>query len=128
MLTTCLASWNSVVIERFSGSDRAFCVREFYKNADWPTIARRTFSCHRGMCNLNAKPSVFFIRKWVEKFEGTGSTLENPKSGRPRSSRTYESVESVNQSMHDDPNLSIRKHAKALNVHRSSLPAFCTKT
>jgi len=46
--------------------------------------------------------------------------MENPKAGQPRSSRTYKSVESVNQSVHDDSNFSIRKRANALNVHRSS--------
>jgi len=106
-------------MERFSGSDRAFYVREFYKNGDSPTIARRKFSSHRGLCNLNDAPSVSLVRKWVENVEETGSTLGNPKSGRPRSSRTYESVESVNQSAHDNPNLSIRKRANTLNVHGS---------
>jgi len=90
MSTNCLASRNSFAMERFSGSDSAFCVQEFYKNGDSPTIARRKFSSHRGLRNLNDAPSVSLIRKWVEKFEETGSTLEKPNSGRPMSSRTYE--------------------------------------
>ncbi|KAL4710049.1 hypothetical protein ACJJTC_011634 [Scirpophaga incertulas] len=104
-------------MERFSGADRALCVREFYKNGNSATVARRKFCSIR---HLNA-PSTRLIAKWVKKFEETGSTLEKPKSGRPRTSRTAENVDSVTQSIRDDPNLSIRKRAVALNVHRSSL-------
>jgi len=88
MSTNCLTSRNLVVIERFSGSDRAFCVRKFYKNGDSLTIVWRKFSSHRGLRNLNDAPSVSLIRKWVEKFKETGSTLKKPKSERPKSSRT----------------------------------------
>lgn len=116
-----LALWNSVAMERFSGADRALCVREFYKNGDSATVARRKFCSIRGFRHLNDAPSIPLIRNWVKKFEETGTTLDKSKSGRPRSSRTVENVESVNQSVRDDPNLSIRKRASALNVHRSSL-------
>lgn len=63
-------------MERFSGADRAFCVREFYKNGDSASIARRKFCNHRGLRNLNDAPSVPLIWKWVKKFEETGSTLK----------------------------------------------------
>lgn len=116
-----VALGNSVAMERFSGADRALCVREFYKNGDSATVARRRFCSIRGFRHLNDAPSIPLIRKWVKKFEETGTTLEKPKSGRPRSSRTVENVERANESVRDDPSLSIRKRASALNVHRSSL-------
>lgn len=116
-----LALGNLVAMERFSGADRALCVREFYKNGNSATVARRKFCSIRHIRHLNDAPSTRLIAKWVEKFEETGSTLEKPKSGRPRTSRTAENVDSVTQSIRDDPNLSIRKRAVALNVHRSSL-------
>jgi len=112
---------NSVAMERFSGADRALCVREYYKNGDSATIARRRFCNIRGIRHLKDAPSIQIIRKWIRNFVETGSTLEKPKSGRPRSSRTVENVESVNLSVHDNPNLSIRKRASALNVHRSTV-------
>ncbi|GBP12628.1 hypothetical protein EVAR_10284_1 [Eumeta japonica] len=105
----------------FSGADRALCVREFYKNGNSATAARRKFCSIRYIRHLNDAPSPRLIRKWVEKFEETGSTQEKPKSGRQRSSRTVENVDSVTQSVRDNPDLSIRKRAVALNVHRSSL-------
>lgn len=116
-----LALGNLVGMERFSGADRALCVREFYKNGNSATVARRKFCNIRHFRHLNNAPSTRLIAKWVEKFEETGSTLDKPKSGRPRSSRTVQNVDSVAESILDDPNLSIRKRAVALNVHRSSL-------
>lgn len=116
-----LALGNLVAMERFSGADRALCVREFYKNGNSATAARRKFCSIRHIRHLNDAPSTRLIARWVEKFEETGSTLEKPKSGRPRSSRTVKNVESVAQSIREDPNISIRKRAVALNVHRSSL-------
>ncbi|XP_077294058.1 uncharacterized protein LOC143916716 isoform X2 [Arctopsyche grandis] len=116
-----LALGNSVTMQRFSGADRSLCVQEFYKNGGSATVARRRFCSIRGCRHLNDAPSIPLIRKWVKKFEETGTMLDKPKSGRPRSSRTAENVESVNQSVRDHPNLSIRKRASALNMHRSSL-------
>ena len=111
----------SVAMERFPGADRALCVREFYKNGNSATVARRRFCTTRGLRLLNDAPSVALIRKWVTKFEETGSTLEKPKSGRPRTSRTAENVERVSRSVRNDKNLSIRKRASALNLDKSSL-------
>ena len=91
-----LALGNLVAMERFSGSDRALCVREFYKNGNSTTIARLNFSNIREFRHLNDAPSIPLILNWVKKFEETGSTLDKPKSGRPGLSRTEENVGRVN--------------------------------
>ena len=114
-------------MKRFSGPDRALCVREFYKNGNSATIARRKFCNIRGFRHLNDAPSVPLIRNWVKKFKETGSTLDKPKSGQPRLSRTEENVERVNQSVCVDLDFSIHKRASALNVHRSSLQRILRK-
>lgn len=38
-----LALGNPIAMERFSREDRALCVRQFYKNGDSATVARRKF-------------------------------------------------------------------------------------
>lgn len=43
-----------------------------------------------------------------------GSTMDKPKSGRPRLSRTNEHVDCLNNSVRDDQHISIRKGASAL--------------
>lgn len=59
---------------------------EFYKNNTSAIIEMRKFSNHH-FCDL--------IRKLVHKFDESGSTMEKPKSERPRSSINEGNVESV---------------------------------
>lgn len=101
-------------MERFARADRAFCMREFYKNRDSAIIARKKLCSQRGLNKYSLHS---------EKFEETGSTMGKPKSERPRSSRSYKYVDSVNQQVRD-PKISICGSAIAWNLHRSSLHRF----
>lgn len=67
-------------MERFSGADRAFCVREFYLNNHSAIIARRKFREYRNSRTFNGCPSRQTIKNWVQKFEETGSTLDKKQS------------------------------------------------
>lgn len=49
------------------GVDCAFHVREFYKNNGSAIIARRNFSNHHDLSNVNQAPYVSLIRKWVDQ-------------------------------------------------------------
>jgi hypothetical protein len=49
-------------MEPWTGAQRAFAVKAFYKNGD----------IHRN----RAVPSAHAIRTWVQNFEATGSTLK----------------------------------------------------
>jgi len=40
-------------------------MQEFYKNGDSPTIARKKFSSHHDLRNLNDAPNVSLVRKWA---------------------------------------------------------------
>ncbi|CAK9805748.1 hypothetical protein ANTPLA_LOCUS4647 [Anthophora plagiata] len=114
-------------MERFSGADRAFCVHEFHKNNDSAVISLRKFSNHHDLHDINQAPSVSLIRTWVRKFEETGSTMDKPKSGLPKSSRGNENVESVRQSVCAIPDSPVRKRTSPLNVPRSSLHRILRK-
>ncbi|XP_068620533.1 chaoptin-like [Battus philenor] len=72
-------SGNLVKMKRFTGADRAFCVREFYKNYNSATVARRIFREHKGLHNFDDTPTLQKIKNWVAKFEETGSTLDKPR-------------------------------------------------
>ena len=68
-------------LKRFScrawtGAQRAFAVKGFYKNSDSFVIAQREFRREfRIHCN-RAVPSAHAIRTWVRNFEATGSALK----------------------------------------------------
>ncbi|TLM65355.1 DUF4817 domain-containing protein, partial [Acinetobacter baumannii] len=120
-------SGNLVAMERFTGADRAFCVREFYKNDNSATVARRKFREHKGLHNFDDTPTLQTIKNWVAKFEETGSTLDKPRLGRPRTSRTEQNIDTVTQSIRENPTQSTRKRARALNVSRTSLQRILKK-
>lgn len=120
-------SGNSVAMERFTGADRAFCVREFYRNNDSATIARRKFREYQNLRNFKDIPSVQTIKNWVIKFEESGSTLDKQRSGRPRTSRTEENIDVVKHSIRENPTQSTRKRSSALNLPRTSLQRILKK-
>ena len=95
----------------FSGVQRALCVREYYRNHDSAAEARRKFCTHYNIRNAKHAPSIQIIQKWVQKFEATGSTLNKPHSGRPRTSREPVNVERVRESIRKQPRLSTSKRA-----------------
>lgn len=105
----------------FSGAQRAFCVREYYRNNDSATEAQRKFCTQYNIRNKNQAPSTRAIKNWVQKFEETGSTLNQPRSGRPRTSREPVNIERVRASVREQPGLSTRKRSSVLNVSRTSL-------
>lgn len=115
------AQGNVVTMQRYTGEERSFCVREYYRNNDSATIARRRFRHHFNLHDVQQCPSVPLIKQWVRKFEETGSTLNKRVPGRRRSARTDENIERVRASVRQQPNLSTRKRAAALNVTRSSV-------
>lgn len=120
-------SGNLVAMERFTGADRAFCVREFYQNNNSATVARRKFREHKGLHNFDDTPALQTIKNWVAKFEETGSTLDKPRLGRPRTSRTEQNIDTVAQSIRENPTQSTRKRSSALNVSRTSLQRILKK-
>lgn len=115
------AQGNLVTMQRYTGEERAFCVREYYRNNNSATIARRRFRDHFNLHDVQQCPSLPLITKWVRKFEETGSTLNKRVPGRRRSARIGENIERVRVSVRQEPNISTRKRAAALNVSRSSL-------
>lgn len=121
------AEGNLVTMQRYTGEERSFCVREYYRNNNSGTIVRRNFRQHFGLHDLQQCPSLVLIRQWVRKFEETGSTLNKRVPGRRRSARSAENIERVRVSVRQQPMLSSRKRAAALNVSRSSVLRMLNK-
>ena len=52
----------------------------------------------------------------MQNFKETGSTINQPLSGRPRTSRDPENVERVRTSVREQPGFSTRKQSSIINV------------
>jgi len=64
-------------MEPWTGAQRAFAVKTFYKNGDSFVIALREFRREFGIHRNRAVPSALAIKAWVRNFEASGSTLKN---------------------------------------------------
>ena len=62
-------------MEPWTGAQRAFAVKAFYKNRDSFVIAQREFR-RFGINRNRAVPSVHAIKTWVRNFEVTGPALK----------------------------------------------------
>ena len=65
-------------MESWTGAQRAFTVKSFYKNNDSYIAAQREFCKKFGINRKSKVPSARAIKTWVNNFEETGSTAENP--------------------------------------------------
>lgn len=85
---------------RFSIEERAFVIKIFYKTGagEVGRVWNDEFKTQ--------PPSRQQIYKIVNKFEGTGSVADAPKSGRPTTSTTPENQERVAQLLTEDPQTS----------------------
>jgi hypothetical protein len=63
-------------MEPWTGAQRAFAVKAFYKSGDSFVIAQREFRIEFGIHRNRAVPSAHAIKTWVRNFEATGTTLK----------------------------------------------------
>jgi hypothetical protein len=66
-------------------------------------------------------PTRQVIHNFNTRFEETGSVADSPRSGRPRSARSEENLQTVAQAFVHSPNKSIRTASRELEITRSSL-------
>jgi len=105
----------------FNEKQRAFCVREYYRNNDSSTVAQRKFCAHYNIRHKNKAPSIQSIKKWVQKFEETGSTIDKPRSGRPRTSRDPATLEELKARIREEMQNISR------NTCQSVIENFCSR-
>jgi hypothetical protein len=63
----------------------------------------------------------------MQRFEETGSLMNLPHTGRPRSARKEENIERVRASIEDEPQTFTRRRSRELGLSRTSLRRILTK-
>jgi transposase len=114
-------SCHLVTMEQWSGAQRAFTVKAFYKNNDSLKAARRLFHVHFNLQRHVPVPSAHVIKTWVRNFEETGSALKKKPPGGIRSARTLENITAVRTALIRSPKRSARRHALSLNLSNRSV-------
>jgi len=89
-------------MEQWSGKQRAYSIKSFYKNNDTYVAARREFRLHFNLKRHDSVPSAKAIKIWITNFEETGSALKK-KPVRQKTIRTPENVVAVRAFGSDTP-------------------------
>jgi len=84
-------------MELWTGAQRAFAVKSFYKNNDRYVAAQREFRKKFGIHRNSKVPSAHAINSWVNNFEGTGSAVKK-KDDSVKTGRTPQNVDAVRAS------------------------------
>jgi len=106
-------------MELWTGAQRAFAVKSFYKNESY-VAAQREFRKKFGIHRNRKVPSAPAIKTWVNNFEETGSTVKK-KSGSVKTVRTPQNIEAVRASFEQSPRRSAVFHSKKLGLSESSV-------
>ena len=89
-------------MELWTGAQRAFAVKVFYKNCDSFVIAQREFWRAFRIHRSRAVPSTHAIKTWVPNFEATGCALKT-KGGSVKTVRTPENIVIVREAIERNP-------------------------
>ena len=125
MLSGCMAV-NSVQfeMESWTGAQRAFAVKSFYKN-DSNVAAQREFQNKFGIHRNSKVPSAHAIKTWVNNFEQTGSSVKK-KGGSVKTVRTPQNIDAVRASFEQSPRRSAVRHSKKLGLQKAVSGVFYT--
>ena len=77
---------------------------------------RATYRRLRHLYGLHNRPSQQAIRRTVDRFRTTYSLEDAITPARRRNVRTEENIAAVNESVEEDPNLSIRRRSQVLGL------------
>ena len=87
---------SSVAMQQWNVEHRVFAVNQFFfRNNDSVITVQRLFLRQFNVARDGAIPDRNIILRWVELCRTTGSVMKRTSTGRPRTARTPENVESV---------------------------------
>ena len=84
-------------MESWTGAQRSFGVKSFYKNNDSYVSAQREFRKKFGIHRNSKVPSAHAIKTWVNNFEETGSTVRK-RDCSVKTVRTPQNIDTVRAS------------------------------
>lgn len=105
-------------MRRLSKQERIFIIKTYYQQQRKIKVVQTMF--HRQFPDIQ-EPAKFAIQQLVRKFETTGSVLDAPRSGRPKSATTPENCELVALDVFHRPMQSTRQRSLELSISRRSL-------
>lgn len=111
-------------MERYTTEQRVIVVKTHYKYGEcYAETVRRL----RGIFGRQNAPNMSTVQRLIQKFEGTGSTVNRKVAVRRRTTRSLENIAVVHESVTENPQTSIRRRSQQLDISRSTLHRILTK-
>ena len=108
-------------MQQWNVEHRVFGIEQFFFRNNDSVVTVRLFRRQFNVARDGAIPDRNTILQWVESFRTTGSVMKRTSSGRPRTTRTPENVESVRRSVIESPWRFTRRRASILGLSRRLL-------
>ena len=100
-------------MERYTVIQRLEIIKIYYKNNE---SVRETFRALREIYGRHNRPTELAIRNLIKKFESTGSVCDVKHPTRQKRKRTQENIDAVNESVSEEPELSITRRSQRLGL------------
>ena len=104
-------------MDKYTIEQRMQIIKIYYQNNE---SVRKTFRALREFYNRNNRPAESTIRRLVNKFESSGTVTDTIVPLRQRNARSEANIAAVNESVHQNPNLSVPHRSQELNISQTS--------
>ena len=104
-------------MDKYTIEQRAQIVKAYYQNNE---SVRKTFRALREFYGRNNRPVESTIRRLVNKFESSGTVTDTIVPVRQRNARSEANIAAVNESVPENPNLSIPRRSQELGIYQTS--------
>lgn len=115
-----------VAMAQWTVQHRVFAIEQYFKSNESVITVQRSFRRKFNIERNGLIPDRNAVLCWVNSFRATGSVKINKSTGRPRTARTLQNVDSVRVSVLRSPHHSTRRHAPTLGISRRSLQRILT--
>ena len=92
-------------------------IKIYYQNNE---SVRKTFRALREFYGRKNRPAESTIRRLVNKFESSGTVTDTIVPVRQRNARSEANIAAVNESFHENPNLSVPRRSQELGISQTS--------
>lgn len=111
-------------MERLTRDQRISIVKIHYQNG---SIIKNTFRGLRDSFGRHGRPNETTIGRLMDKFERTGSVLDDVTPTRLRTGRSTENIAAVSESVEETPKKSVRRRAQELGLSATTTWRILTK-
>ena len=105
-------------MDKYTIEQRVQIIKIYYQNNE---SVRKTFHVLREFYGQNNRPAESTIRRLVNKFESSGTVTDTIVPVRQRNARSEANIAAVNESVHENPNLSVPRRSQELGISQTSI-------